>query len=597
MANELNFYGTLEQTGLTIVARVYDAIGAQLGSAISCTEAGVKAIYYCDMPVAAAGEYGVRFFSGSDLVGQGSISWDGAKESIFNLDALVSSISGGGGSSLTLAEIESSTVLAKTADVTSLETNVIFEIDANETKIDTLTTNVSNLPVPLTSAQVRSEADDALVAYDGPTKAELDTAESNITTEVNTNETKIDLLETKAQADTRQTALIAEHDDTQVQISNIDNYDDTVLIGKVDSIQTDLTAQNDITVSEVVTGMQAVADDFKATSTTVDLTPIQSVVDDILIDTNELQINQGNWDTATGFSTHSESDVVTSLQLVADDFKADSVSVDLAPVQTVVDAILVDTNELQTNQGNWLTATGFSTHSASDVWSVASRELTSLPDATLSPATLTAIAQSVEQAILNDGDGDAVLNAIVGAIGNQNIDVIALVAAIRSDLERSGGSIDLIETKAEADDRQVALISEHSQTQTDISNIVVDNTAVLNAISALNDLSLSDVEGSTVLAKEATLNSIILSIANIPTDNTVDLSPVLSAISGLNDPTVAEIRAAFNEADFKDRNVESEIHAWLDSYVNKDSFKADIIDEDAMSDAVVDKLASRVLPC
>lgn len=35
-------------------------------------------------------------------------------------------------------------------------------------------------------------------------------------------------------------------------------------------------------------------------------------------------------------------------------------------LKTDVDAILADTNELQTNQGNWLTATGFSTHSAAD---------------------------------------------------------------------------------------------------------------------------------------------------------------------------------------------------------------------------------------
>lgn len=38
-----------------------------------------------------------------------------------------------------------------------------------------------------------------------------------------------------------------------------------------------------------------------------------------------------------------------------------------AAIDTVVDAILADTNELQTNQGNWITATGFSTHSAADV--------------------------------------------------------------------------------------------------------------------------------------------------------------------------------------------------------------------------------------
>lgn len=55
----------------------------------------------------------------------------------------------------------------------------------------------------------------------------------------------------------------------------------------------------------------------------------------------------------------------------ADAFKADvSALATQASVDTVdanVDAILVDTNELQTNQNNWLTATGFSTHSAADV--------------------------------------------------------------------------------------------------------------------------------------------------------------------------------------------------------------------------------------
>ena len=35
--------------------------------------------------------------------------------------------------------------------------------------------------------------------------------------------------------------------------------------------------------------------------------------------------------------------------------------------KTDVDAILADSNELQTNQGNWVTATGFSTHDAADV--------------------------------------------------------------------------------------------------------------------------------------------------------------------------------------------------------------------------------------
>jgi hypothetical protein len=64
------------------------------------------------------------------------------------------------------------------------------------------------------------------------------------------------------------------------------------------------------------------------------------------------------------------------------------------------------------------------------------------------PPTTAQIATAVEGSLLNENDGQAVLNAIVGAIGNQNVDEIALVAAIRSDLERSGGKLDSIPTDA-----------------------------------------------------------------------------------------------------------------------------------------------------
>lgn len=48
----------------------------------------------------------------------------------------------------------------------------------------------------------------------------------------------------------------------------------------------------------------------------------------------------------------------------------------LVAIKNETATILADTNELQTNQGNWLTATGFSTHSAADVWAVATRAIT-----------------------------------------------------------------------------------------------------------------------------------------------------------------------------------------------------------------------------
>jgi hypothetical protein len=73
---------------------------------------------------------------------------------------------------------------------------------------------------------------------------------------------------------------------------------------------------------------------------------------------------------------------------------------------------------------------------ASAVWAAADKTGYSLTS-----AERTAIAAAVESSILNEGDGQAVLNAIVAAIGNSNVDQIALVAAIRADLERTGGKL------------------------------------------------------------------------------------------------------------------------------------------------------------
>ena len=90
MSNELQYYGDpVVDTGLTVVARVYNSSGVQVGSDVATTEVGSLAIYGGDMPVAAAGNYGVRFFSDTLLLGQSEISWDGAAErTILSLDAV-----------------------------------------------------------------------------------------------------------------------------------------------------------------------------------------------------------------------------------------------------------------------------------------------------------------------------------------------------------------------------------------------------------------------------------------------------------------------------------------------------------------------------
>lgn len=56
----------------------------------------------------------------------------------------------------------------------------------------------------------------------------------------------------------------------------------------------------------------------------------------------------------------------------------------VAPDNASIASILADTNELQLNQGNWLTATGFSTHTAADVWTSTTRALTDKANFTIS---------------------------------------------------------------------------------------------------------------------------------------------------------------------------------------------------------------------
>lgn len=83
MANELHYYGIPStQSGLTVIARVYDNTGTQVGGDVSTTESGSLAIYTGDMPTASAGQYGVRFFQSgqADPLGTSYIDWDGSTE-------------------------------------------------------------------------------------------------------------------------------------------------------------------------------------------------------------------------------------------------------------------------------------------------------------------------------------------------------------------------------------------------------------------------------------------------------------------------------------------------------------------------------------
>lgn len=141
-----------------------------------------------------------------------------------------------------------------------------------------------------------------------------------------------------------------------------DNIDDSIAdlatdIATVDTVVDAIKAKTDnLPAAPAATGdipsAASIADAVldEATSGHVTAGTLGKAVVDILADTNELQTNQGNWVTATGFSTHSAADVVSAMQAVAADFKADvtglATAANLATVDTVVDAIKATTDKL-----------------------------------------------------------------------------------------------------------------------------------------------------------------------------------------------------------------------------------------------------------
>jgi hypothetical protein len=123
--------------------------------------------------------------------------------------------------------------------------------------------------------------------------------------------------------------------------------------------------------------------------------------------------------------------------------------------------------------------------------------------------TTAQIATAVEGSLLNESDGQQVLNAIVGAIGNTNLSEVSLVAAVRADLERSGGKLDNIPTTAAPSASAVAsatrteLSTELSRIDQSISSRLAsaDYTAPTAAPTAAQNASAVRSELSTELAR------------------------------------------------------------------------------------------------
>jgi hypothetical protein len=114
-----------------------------------------------------------------------------------------------------------------------------------------------------------------------------------------------------------------------------------------------------------------------------------------------------------------------------------------AAVRTELDSNSSKLANLDASISSRLAGSAYTAPANSDISAIKSKtdNIPASPAAVSDIPTAAQISAAVEGSLLNEGDGQAVLNAIVGAIGNTNLSEVSLVAAVRADLERNGGKL------------------------------------------------------------------------------------------------------------------------------------------------------------
>ncbi len=391
MADELQYWGDVTETGLTVVARVYDGTPTQVGSDVPCTEQtpDPAGVYVGDMPVAPSGRYIVRYFSGSDLLAQEELFWDGsvlvnlqtvqaaliAEVQQSELDVLSSLPSEPPGVAAIADAVWDEAVADHTAPGSTGEAVQTSGGGGSLTAQDVWEYDVSGIG---TEGQAGKELLDA-AATDEASASEIHAA---LDSYANKDDYKADVsaLETEASASARATTLVAEHDATQAAIS---------------ALPTPLTA------AEVNAQVDAALADYDA--------PTKA----------ELDATQATILSAISGGAPSAADIYAYFTDAsrADAFKADLGSVATAAAITALQNSVDALNDL----------------SAADVTAA-------VPNAAQ-------IAVAVEAALINEGDGQQLIDAIL-QVFNANLDLpplelTAIAQAMRAELAVELARIDV----------------------------------------------------------------------------------------------------------------------------------------------------------
>jgi len=285
-------------------------------------------------------------------------------------------------------------------------------------------------------------------------------------------------------------------------------------------------------------------------------------------------------------------------------------------IRQEMDANSTKLANLDASVSSRLASASYTAPANSDITAIKSKtdSLPASPAAVSDIPTTAQIATAVEGSLLNEGDGQAVLNAIVGAIGNTNLSEVSLVAAVRADLERVGGKIDSIPTTAAptAAANASAVWSAPTKeitggTVTTLTNSPSVPSAASIASATRAELSVElarvDVATSTRLASSAytaPANTDVAAIKaktdNLPSDR-ADQSLVVAAITAI--PTVAQIRTELDSNSTKLANLDATVSSRLASSVSTNitaiKAKTDLLNTDRLAQCATTSIVGSLI--
>ena len=238
----------------------------------------------------------------------------------------------------------------------------------------------------------------------------------------------------------------------------------------------------------------------------------------------------------------------------------DSIDTDVQDIGSDVSAILTDTDELQGNQGDWATATGFSTHSADDVAAV--------------------ILDDPNNLLVTDGSGQV---AASNMRGTDN-------ALLASSAPTNWSDLDIEVTTGKVTTANPASGSGSSHTAADVAALILDDPSNLLVTNASGQVETSNASGGGASAadiytyftdanREDAFKADVPTEAEIYTYFTASTRPnVFKAdVSGLSTLDTSDIATgctnALNSYDAaKETELESEIQSVLTAIGNLNNF-------------------------